>query len=188
VNGLPGVAPTPHASRRLAPQPTFPRSRTAKVCCPPTPAPLATAASAYAEAWRPLPRAQALESAGVLQATQGNLADARQPFAGAMNIYSDLEAAWDIARVRGHLREHGIRARAKAHTITGWAALTKTEAKVAELIAAGKSNPEIAAVLTISSRTVEVHASRILAKLQVRSRVDVARLAADRTLRSTGNR
>jgi DNA-binding CsgD family transcriptional regulator len=63
---------------------------------------------------------------------------------------------------------------------TGWAALTETEAKVAELVAAGKSNPEIADELMVSRHTVATHVARVLAKLQVRSRVDLALAAAQR--------
>jgi DNA-binding CsgD family transcriptional regulator len=57
---------------------------------------------------------------------------------------------------------------------TGWAALTPTEEKVAYLVGDGLSNPEIGARLFLSRYTVQVHVSRILAKLQVRSRVEVA--------------
>jgi DNA-binding CsgD family transcriptional regulator len=56
---------------------------------------------------------------------------------------------------------------------SGWAALTATERQIAQLAAAGRSNPDIAAQLFISRRTVESHVSRILAKLQVTSRWDI---------------
>jgi DNA-binding NarL/FixJ family response regulator len=56
---------------------------------------------------------------------------------------------------------------------SGWAALTTTEQQVAELVAAGVSNPGIATQLFISRRTVESHVSHILAKLQVSSRWEV---------------
>ena len=52
------------------------------------------------------------------------------------------------------------------------------EQQVAELVAAGRSNPDIAAQLFISRRTVENHVSRILAKLQITSRWEV-RAAAE---------
>ena len=58
--------------------------------------------------------------------------------------------------------------------------LTETEERVAELVAMGLSNTEIAARLFVTVRTVEAHLSRIFAKLGVRSRVDVARWAAER--------
>jgi DNA-binding NarL/FixJ family response regulator len=61
----------------------------------------------------------------------------------------------------------------------GWDALTPTELKVAHLVADGQSNPDIAARMFLSRRTVEVHVSHIMTKLDARSRVDIARAAAD---------
>jgi len=143
------------------------------------PAQLLAAAGIYEQLGRPLPRAQALESAGLLLAERGRKAEARDALAGALAGYGALGASWDIARVRASLRDRGLRVtRSQARPATGWAALTKTEAKVAELLADGLSNPEIAVRLGSSPRTVEIHVSRILAKLQVRSRIDVARIAA----------
>jgi DNA-binding NarL/FixJ family response regulator len=42
------------------------------------------------------------------------------------------------------------------------------------------SNPEIAKELVVARPTVETHVARVLAKLQVRSRIDIARVAATR--------
>ena len=54
-------------------------------------------------------------------------------------------------------------------------ALTPTERRVADLVAAGRSNPEIAATLYVSVKTVEANLTRIYRKLGLRSRVDLAR-------------
>jgi DNA-binding CsgD family transcriptional regulator len=48
---------------------------------------------------------------------------------------------------------------------------------VLALLAAGKSNPEIARVLFISAKTASVHVSNIMAKLGVRRRGEAAALA-----------
>jgi DNA-binding NarL/FixJ family response regulator len=52
--------------------------------------------------------------------------------------------------------------------------LTEREAQVLALIAAGKSNPEIARELELSLKTVQNHTSNVLAKLQVRDRTQAA--------------
>jgi len=53
--------------------------------------------------------------------------------------------------------------------------LTDAEWRVAEAIARGLSNKEIAAELNLSIRTVENHVSRILAKKNFSNRVEIAR-------------
>ena len=54
-------------------------------------------------------------------------------------------------------------------------ALTATERRIAGLVAAGQTNPEIAAALYISVKTVEANLTRIYRKLGLRGRVDLAR-------------
>lgn len=53
--------------------------------------------------------------------------------------------------------------------------LTPTEERVAELVAEGCSNKEVAAALFVSVRTVEGHLAKIYGKLGVRSRTALAR-------------
>ncbi len=52
--------------------------------------------------------------------------------------------------------------------------LTDREAEVLALIADGRSNPEIAAELGVSLKTVQNHVSKVLTKLQVRDRTQAA--------------
>lgn len=55
--------------------------------------------------------------------------------------------------------------------------LTERESEVALLVADGSANREVALALHLSVRTVEVHLSRVFAKLGVRSRVELSILA-----------
>ena len=55
--------------------------------------------------------------------------------------------------------------------------LTEREREVLLLLAAGRSNPEIARALFISAKTASVHVSNILAKLGVSGRVEAAAVA-----------
>jgi DNA-binding CsgD family transcriptional regulator len=58
---------------------------------------------------------------------------------------------------------------------TGDEELTERERSIAELVAEGRSNKEVAATLFLSGKTVENNLSRIYAKLGVRSRTELAR-------------
>jgi DNA-binding NarL/FixJ family response regulator len=59
----------------------------------------------------------------------------------------------------------------------GAAGLTARELEVLRLVAAGRSNQQIAEALYISRKTASVHVSHILAKLGVRTRVEAAAVA-----------
>ncbi|MFN0030402.1 MAG: helix-turn-helix transcriptional regulator [Acidimicrobiales bacterium] len=56
----------------------------------------------------------------------------------------------------------------------GWASLTPTERLVAELVAQGSTNAEIATALLMSGATVKSHLTHIYAKVGVRNRTALA--------------
>jgi DNA-binding CsgD family transcriptional regulator len=142
---------------------------------------LSQAAASYRLAGQKFQLAQAAEDLGIVLAERGDTAAARPPLVEAVRLYEDLAATWDLRRIRARFRDYGIPAGSSAardRPGSGWASLTKTESRIARLIAEGKSNPEIAHALFLSRRTVEGHVSHILTKLGQRGRVDIARLAA----------
>jgi DNA-binding CsgD family transcriptional regulator len=142
------------------------------------PARLLLAAERYAEAGRPLSRAKALEAAAIALADSGDRGSARAAFVRVDDLYDHLGAQWDLARLRALFRRYGIRRgpRAKHRQARfGWDSLTPAEARIAEMIAEGLSNGQIAERLVLSPRTISTHVSHIMAKLHARSRVDIAR-------------
>ncbi len=66
---------------------------------------------------------------------------------------------------------------------TGLESLTERELQIARLVVDRKTNPEIAAELFLSQKTVETHLHHIFHKMGVSSRVALARAVerADRT-------
>ena len=149
---------------------------------------LLAAAERYGDASRPLLSAKALEAAAGDFVCTGDRDQARAAFTRAVEIYTSLGAATDVARLQTRFRAHGIRRGPHAkhrQARSGWDSLTPAETKIAALVEGGLSNPEIAARLFLSRRTVATHVSHILKKLDVHSRTDIAREAA---LRATASR
>jgi DNA-binding CsgD family transcriptional regulator len=142
---------------------------------------LLAAAQQYADAGRPLPRAKALEAAAECLVEAEERTAARQAFQQAVEIYEFLGAEADLNRVQSEFRAHGIRRGPHSkhrRAVSGWDSLTDTELKVAAFVEEGLSNPEIAARLMLSRRTVATHVSHILKKLNVATRTDIARESA----------
>lgn len=115
-------------------------------------------------------------------AAQARLATARVLAAGSPQVAVAQAraalAAFDRVGAGAHaddaaalLRSLGDRGRPTPRTA---GALTRREQEVAELLALGLSNPEIAGRLHLSAKTVGHHVSRVLAKLGLRNRAEVA--------------
>ncbi|HTU05224.1 MAG TPA: alpha/beta fold hydrolase [Trebonia sp.] len=65
--------------------------------------------------------------------------------------------------------------------VTGWEALTDAERRVADLVAEGLANRDVAERLYLSRYTVETHLKHVFAKLGVSSRAELAALASRNT-------
>jgi DNA-binding CsgD family transcriptional regulator len=64
--------------------------------------------------------------------------------------------------------------------LLGWRSLTGRERSVADLVAEGLTNREAASRLFVSPHTVDAHLRHIFRKLEIRSRVQLAREVAAR--------
>lgn len=171
----------------LARESEIPHRQANALCCrglvDQDPARLLRAAERYDEARRPLLGAKALEAAAGAFVDQGERDPARAAFSRAVDLYTSLGATRDVDRLQATFRAHGIRRAPRVkhrRALRGWESLTPAEGKIAGLVAEGMTNPQIAARLFLSHRTVATHVSHILGKLDVRSRIDIARQATDR--------
>jgi DNA-binding CsgD family transcriptional regulator/tetratricopeptide (TPR) repeat protein len=146
---------------------------------------LMAAAARYEDASRPLLQAKALEAAAVEFIERDERGLARDAFTRSVEVYESLGAAADVSRVLATFRSHGIRRGPHSkhrQASSGWDSLTPMEVKVAAFVEEGLSNPDIAAKLMLSRRTVGTHVSHILKKLGVSSRTDIARESALRSI------
>lgn len=95
----------------------------------------------------------------------------------ALQIFERLGAVPALRRLRQRLQEEGIRGVPRGPRRTTRRdrfGLTAREREVVELVSQGLSNAEIGQHMSISPKTVDHHVSAILAKLNIRSRRDIA--------------
>jgi DNA-binding CsgD family transcriptional regulator len=122
-----------------------------------------------------------------LTAARARLAEGRALAAlgdrgGAVAALTEAEAAFHAMGARRRrdeavreLRRLGRRVPRPAVRDEAAGPLTAREREIAGLVAAGRTNREIAEQLVLSTRTIEAHLRNIYAKLGVRSRVELAR-------------
>jgi DNA-binding CsgD family transcriptional regulator/Tfp pilus assembly protein PilF len=116
----------------------------------------------------PFEDARTLLALGIALRRAKRRAHARETLERAIAAFQSLEAsAWvvrgrqELGRIGGRTASHGD--------------LTASERRIAELVADGKTNKEVAASLFITVHTVEAALTRVYAKLGVRSRTELAR-------------
>src|SRR6476659_3147833 len=105
---------------------------------------LSKAVELFELARRPIALANALEDLGVVAVDDGEADQAVAAFGRALVLFADAGAVWDAGRLRGRLRALGVRRRLVSgrRPLSGWAALTDSEAAVVRLVAKGLTNRE----------------------------------------------
>ncbi|HEY2441695.1 MAG TPA: AAA family ATPase [Streptosporangiaceae bacterium] len=99
---------------------------------------------------------------------EGRRADARAQLRAAYGMFTDIGMHAFAERARQELLATGETVRKRtADTGNG---LSPQESQIAHLARAGMSNPEIAAQLFLSPRTVEYHLAKVFTKLDIPSR------------------
>jgi DNA-binding CsgD family transcriptional regulator len=107
----------------------------------------------------------------------GRRREARSRLQAALDVFESIgEPLW-ASRVRDEMARLGGRTPAGTR-------LTDGERRVVELVAAGRSNREVATELSITVKTVEAVLTRAYAKLNVRSRAELAANWPTRTAES----
>ena len=116
--------------------------------------------------------ARALIDLGVVLRRDGRDADARERLTAGMDLAHRCGAAALAKFARDELIASGARPRRLART--GIAALTTSERRVALMACEGMTNKEIAQALFVTLRTVEMHLSKVYAKLEIKGRPELA--------------
>jgi DNA-binding CsgD family transcriptional regulator len=109
---------------------------------------------------------------------EGRRVDARIQLRSARELLAGMGADGFARRAERELAATGERIRRRAGGLA--AELTPQEAQVARLAAEGQSNPEIAAQLFLSPRTVEYHLHKVFTKLDITARGQLARALSGR--------
>jgi DNA-binding CsgD family transcriptional regulator len=142
---------------------------------------LEQAVALHEDSWA---RASAAEDLGALLAAAGSRNEAVKVLGESLEGYERTGAERGAARIRRRLRRLGVR-RGRWTSVkrppTGWESLTDTDRSISKLVAEGMTNQQIADQLYISIHTVAYHLRQVFRKLGVRSRVELARIALERT-------
>ncbi len=114
----------------------------------------------------PFGRGRALLALGIVRRRNRQKRPAREAIEAALQEFETIGADVWAAKARGELGRFGGRRREEG--------LTAAERRVADLVAQGRTNREIASSLFLAERTVASHLTHIYAKLGVRSRTELA--------------
>lgn len=143
---------------------------------------LVQAVEAFRGGGRVVDLAAVCEEAGDLLIGAGRGEEAVAMLEEAAGLQVAMGATAHVSRIDARLRDAGVRHRRSpaARATVGWESLSPKEREVVALVAEGRSNPQIAARLFISRRTVESHLSSVFRKLGVSNRTQLAAEAVER--------
>jgi DNA-binding NarL/FixJ family response regulator len=149
-----------------------------------------------ADGWRALgrrlPAAIALWRGAEACLSRGRRDQAAEAAGGALAAAREIGAVWLVTELEGLIARARLSVDAEAGADVGVGSssgdgapgddddpfgLTPRERQVLALVARGATNREIGAELFMAEKTASVHVSRILAKLDVRSRTEAAAVA-----------
>ena len=119
-----------------------------------------------------LEHARVVVDLGMALRRVGRRNDARDTLRAGLDAASRCGAQPLAARARSELLSLG--ARPRRARLNGIEALTASERRVAELAASGRTNRQVAQELFVTSKTVEMHLSRVYAKLGISARKELA--------------
>jgi DNA-binding CsgD family transcriptional regulator len=100
--------------------------------------------------------------------------DARAQLRTALDTFEGLGLKLWAERARGELKATGETARKR--DVSTLDDLTPQELRIAQLVAGGATNRDVAAQLFVSPKTVEYHLRKVFLKVGVNSRVELARV------------
>ena len=157
------------------------RAEAARAAGRPEPAGYARAAEAWEEVGRPEPAARMRWREAEAYAAAGDRDSAADAARAALAVAVRLGAGW----LRGEIERLAARARLTLEPERTEPeppeddafGLTARERQVLALVAQGATNREIGATLFMAEKTASVHVSRILVKLNARSRTEAAAVA-----------
>jgi DNA-binding CsgD family transcriptional regulator/DNA polymerase III delta prime subunit len=118
---------------------------------------------------QPFDLARTMLALGTVRRRTRKRAASRKTLERALAIFDELGATLWAEKARSELARIGGRRAYPADE------LTPSEQRIADLVAEGKTNKEVAAILVVADRTVESALTQIYRKLDVRSRTELAR-------------
>jgi len=132
-------------------------------------------AARFAASRAEIEQARAHHLAGVIAAKAGQSERSREAFGRAKAGYTACRATWLLAAIARDQRRCAAQLPRRGRlAAAGFETLTSRERQIADLVATGLTNQQIATKLLLSRRTVESHLARIFPKLDIRSRAALA--------------